>query len=120
MFGDVSNWFYQYVAGIRPDQNAPGFKHFFIEPKLTSTLQWAKADFESPYGKIKVDWKKQGTLLIVNINVPNNSSASLILPKGELVNSLPTIFDISKDSNEKMIFELKSGNYRITIDQKNN
>ena len=120
MFGDVSNWFYQYLAGIRPDQNAPGFKHFYIEPKLTNTLEWAKADFESPYGKIKVDWKRQETVLVLNIHVPNNSSASLILPKGELVKSLPTIFDVSKESNEKKIFELKSGNYKITIDQKNN
>ena len=28
MFGDISAWFYQYLAGIVPDAAKPGFKHF--------------------------------------------------------------------------------------------
>ena len=115
MFGDISNWFYQYIAGIRPDANAPGFKHFFIEPKLTDTLEWAKADFESPYGKIKVDWKRQNGLLVLNIVIPHNSKATLLLPKGEIVSTNKTILNSAKQTDEKMMFELTSGRYSLRV-----
>jgi alpha-L-rhamnosidase len=115
MFGDVSNWFYQYIAGIRPDTNAPGFKHFFIEPKLTTSLEWAAANFESAYGTIKVAWKKQGDLLELNIEIPHNSSATLILPKGKLTGADIALTSKKEHTSGKMTFELKSGTYNLNI-----
>ena len=115
MFGDVSNWFYQYIAGIRPDANAPGFKHFFIEPKLTTSLEWAAANFESAYGNIKVAWKKQGDLLELNIEIPHNSSATLILPKGKLTGADIALTSKKEHISGKMTFELKSGTYNLNI-----
>jgi len=34
MFGDISAWFYKYLAGIRPDPELPGFKRVLIRPYL--------------------------------------------------------------------------------------
>ena len=80
MFGDVSNWFYQNIAGIRPDQDAPGFKHFFVEPRLTEQLDWSHASYESPYGLIKLDWRKEGAKLYLEVDVPCDTSATVSLP----------------------------------------
>ena len=80
MFGDVSNWFYLNIAGIRPDMNHPGFKHFFIEPKLSTELDWCTTVFESNYGAIHVDWKKSGQKLSLKLTVPCNTTATVTLP----------------------------------------
>jgi len=80
MFGDVSNWFYQNIAGIRPDNSAPGFKHFFIEPRLTKQLDWCNAKYESPYGLIKVNWRKKGGKIFMEVEIPCNTSATVTLP----------------------------------------
>ncbi|MCX6903944.1 MAG: alpha-rhamnosidase, partial [Verrucomicrobia bacterium] len=34
MYGDVTAWFYKALAGIVPDLQAPGFKHFTIAPQV--------------------------------------------------------------------------------------
>ncbi len=115
MYGDVSNWFYQYIAGIRPDYAAPGFKHFFIEPMLTDKMDWAKADFESEYGAISVDWKKQNDKLMLNVEVPVNTSATILLPQGRLKNPDLGIFRKVCTDQEKISIEVGSGNYSIEL-----
>jgi alpha-L-rhamnosidase len=80
MFGDVSNWFYQNIAGIKPDIKSPGFKHFFIESQLIHHIEWCDAKFESPYGNINVKWEKKNGKLILNLEVPGNTTASVSLP----------------------------------------
>ena len=43
LFGDVSAWFYKTLAGIRPDPEQPGFKHFYVTPFFPADLKWVKA-----------------------------------------------------------------------------
>ena len=80
MFGDVSNWFIQWIAGIGLDPESPGFKHFFIRPKPVGDLTWAKATHFSPYGDIAASWKREGHHFRLSILVPPNSTATVILP----------------------------------------
>jgi len=80
MFGDISAWFYSYLAGIRADPAQPGFKHFFIKPMPVSDLEWVKAEHQSPYGLIRVEWKRLGPKSYqAKISVPAGTSATLIL-----------------------------------------
>ncbi|MCP4311260.1 MAG: family 78 glycoside hydrolase catalytic domain [Bacteroidetes bacterium] len=116
MFGDVSNWFYQYIAGIRPDYKAPGFKHFYVEPMLTEHLDWAKADFESAYGTIIAEWKKQNDQITLDVQVPANTSATIILPKGELTNVDVSMFKNISEEHGKTVIKVGSGNYKINLD----
>ncbi len=81
-FGDVSNWFYQWIAGIGLDSNAPGFKHIIIRPQPVGDLKWAKAWHESPYGKIEVSWKKQEGSFYLDVNIPANTTATVYIPTG--------------------------------------
>jgi alpha-L-rhamnosidase len=47
-----SRWFYQGLAGIRPDPAAPGFKKILIKPAIVGELTRVKAHYDSPYGRI--------------------------------------------------------------------
>ena len=83
MYSDVITWMYKYVAGIKADIKNPGFKHFFVEPKLIPEIDWAKAEHESPYGAVAVSWKKENGIFNIEVTVPCGSSATLILPSGK-------------------------------------
>jgi alpha-L-rhamnosidase len=78
--GDVTAWFITYLAGIRHDPDNPGFQRFLIKPEVIDDLQWVKAHHDSPYGRIKSAWKKEGGKLSLNVTVPANSTAEVHIP----------------------------------------
>lgn len=84
-FGDYCAWFYKTLAGIRPDENAPGFKHFFLQPAFVKALNFVKADHDSRYGQIKVAWTRKGRKIQLSAEVPAAATATLRLPAGALV-----------------------------------
>lgn len=80
MFGDVSAWFYKALAGLVPDPQAPGFEHFTVKPQLVGDLTWAKADYDSPRGRIVSDWQVDNGVFRLHLIVPANTSATVSLP----------------------------------------
>lgn len=78
--GGFDAFFFEGIGGIKPDVNAPGFKNIILEPKLINQLKWAKADYNSVYGKIVSSWKREGETLIWNVTIPVNATAELKLP----------------------------------------
>jgi len=83
MFGDVSDWFIQWLGGIGLDSESPGFKHIIIRPQPVGDLTWAKATHVSPYGLITSSWTKTGHFFKLTITIPPNCTASVILPAAE-------------------------------------
>jgi len=111
MFGSVVTWFYSAVGGIKPDPARAGWKHFMIEPKPVADLTYCKSSYNSLFGKIRSEWKKndKGDLDVV-IEVPANSSATFVLPgdhKAIKDNSGRDI--LVKILNGKYVAELQSG-----------
>ena len=83
MFGDVSNWFFQWIAGIGLDPQSDGFKHILIRPQPVGHLTWAKASVESPYGRISSSWKKDAKGFHLTIEIPANTTATVQMPGAE-------------------------------------
>lgn len=44
MFGDISAWFHQSLAGLNLDPVRPAFEHIVIRPRPVRDLKWVKAD----------------------------------------------------------------------------
>jgi alpha-L-rhamnosidase len=81
-FGSVVAWIYRAVAGIDASTANPGFHEILISPRLDSRLTEANAEYNSAYGKITTAWK--GTPVgpwILNVTVPANTTAQVILPR---------------------------------------
>jgi alpha-L-rhamnosidase len=76
--GNVDAWFYQTLAGIRPA--APGFKKILIQPAIVGDLTWVKARFDSPCGRILSQWKRHGAKLDMDITIPANTTATVVVP----------------------------------------
>jgi alpha-L-rhamnosidase len=72
-YNGIGIWFYQALAGIRPDPEAPGYKHFFVDPQPLKDIQWVKASQPTPYGNIDItiEGKK------ITISIPVGTTATL-------------------------------------------
>lgn len=79
-YGAVCDFLFSYTAGIRMDENAPGYRHFILKPIPGGTLTWAEAVFQSPCGEIRAAWKKEGETIRYSFTVPANTTATLFLP----------------------------------------
>lgn len=108
----MTQWFYDWLCGVRPDPAVPGFKHFFIQPHVPEGLAFAGMEFQSAYGRVATSWEKQVGRLIVRAEVPWNTSASVRLPQfqaeGMAVNGVRCASNV---------FTLPAGKWEITIKQ---
>ena len=76
----VFGWLMAYVAGIRPDPDGPGYKHFFIAPKMGGGVTWVRSSYDSVRGKIVSDWNIDNGLFSLRVVVPPNTTATITLP----------------------------------------
>jgi alpha-L-rhamnosidase len=81
-FASADNWLYHGLAGIRPDPSGPGFKKIIIEPAVVGDITWVKAHHDSPYGRIAVNWTREAGKLVLDVEVPPNTTATVHVPGG--------------------------------------
>ncbi|MBC2606112.1 alpha-L-rhamnosidase [Pelagicoccus albus] len=80
-YGAIGQWMYERLAGLSPDPEHPGYKHFFIRPLTSVPLDSAAAELETPYGKASSSWQKRADgSIILEVTVPPNSAATIIEP----------------------------------------
>lgn len=120
--GAVGEWMYRNILGINPDDDHPGYKHFTIHPRPGGTLTWAKGSYNSIHGLISSAWKSENGVFTLNVEIPVNTSATIILPAGakELisVNSLPvppSMIDTKHKIQKETALELGSGKYLFEV-----
>ena len=54
--GAVTSWMMDSQLGIKYDEEAPGYKHFVLQPVAGGTFTYANGSFESAYGTIYSGW----------------------------------------------------------------
>jgi alpha-L-rhamnosidase len=106
MFGDVSNWMMQWIAGIGLDPASPGFDHVVIRPQPVGSMTWASAWHDSPHGRIVSSWSRSGRRLTLKVTIPANSTASVWVPGRS-----PSGGRVVRHEAERTLFEIGSGSY---------
>lgn len=81
MNGGFAAFMHESIGGVRPDEQAAGYKHFYLKPQLTDQLEWVKTSVESPYGKIRSEWRNTGAAFLWDVEVPANTTATIFIPK---------------------------------------
>ena len=81
-FGAVGAWLYSDSLGISPDEENPGWKHFYLKPQpdFSGSMTFARGYYDSSYGRIESSWNRQGGGWRYQFTVPANTTATLILP----------------------------------------
>ncbi|MCL2894270.1 alpha-L-rhamnosidase [Brenneria tiliae] len=119
-FGCVGDWLYRYIAGIHLAH--PGYKEIVIHPHPDSKLEYAKASYDSVYGAIESAWRITAGKLVINIKIPANATAKIILPaamstdvhcNGGNLQQASGIADIQQNA-EGVILAAGSGKYQFS------
>jgi alpha-L-rhamnosidase len=114
-YGAIGDWMYRVVAGI--EIGTPGYKHILIQPQPDKRLSFAKAVFESSYGKIVSSWKIADGKMIVQVIIPANTTATIKLPttNAEKITdngiAILNLFKNIKQDGKHVVIEVGSGEY---------
>ncbi len=100
MFGTYTSWFIKSLAGIKTDEDSPGYKNVIISPNFSKGLDFVESKVRTVSGEyVKVRWEKIKNRVIVEINLPKKSSYSFVEPNRYVVLS-------KKTDGDKHIVEL--------------
>lgn len=124
----AGGWFYEGLAGIRPDERSPGFRHFTVRPAVVGDLSFVRARHLSPYGEIESSWRARrapgGTLreLHLEVTVPPGSLATVhvraVGPEQVREGDVPALqapgVRFIGMSGGHAMFRVPSGTYRFT------
>ena len=98
-WGDVSAWFYRYLAGINVNPQKQDANNINIEPVFIHKLDFVKASYTAKDGTVAVNWKRDNDTIIINTELTGKVYGKIILPNG---------FAFEDNSREK---ELKTAEY---------
>jgi alpha-L-rhamnosidase len=79
-YGAIGDWMYRILAGINQDTLGSGYKQIIIAPKPGGGLTSASAELETMYGKIRSSWKLNGKVFDLEVAIPANTTAKVVLP----------------------------------------
>ncbi|MGE7775572.1 family 78 glycoside hydrolase catalytic domain [Chitinophaga sp. NPDC101104] len=111
-YGAIGDWMYKTVTGIQPDPASPGYKQFRIQPRPGGGLTHASAEYKSLYGTIASKWKLDGGRLKLEVTVPANTTAKIVLPgaAGAAVTESGKPVQLSAEGKDASL-QVGSGNY---------
>ena len=119
MFGVVTEWYYRWLGGIRPDPDNPGFREFILNPSTPEGLDYIKSTYQSPYGEIVSNWKKLSSgSYVYEFEIPKGSTANVSLPSSSsqkiVVRDREGLVGNIKGLEEGK-FRLNNGKYVVTV-----
>ena len=100
-WGDVSAWFYIYLAGMKINPTCRDTTEVDIKPCFAEALSEVSAYHDMPDGKISVSWNRNGSKITLAIEAADKLHGKIGLPAG---------YAFEDGDTEK---ELKSGNYTV-------
>lgn len=75
---------YQRVAGIRPEKDAPRFRHVVFALQAYKRLSWCKTSIGSRYGHVSGRWKREGGQVIYEVDIPKRCTYRLCVNNFEI------------------------------------
>jgi alpha-L-rhamnosidase len=116
-FGAVYEWMVENIGGIQSD--GPAFKHIIIAPQPDDKLTFADTTYDSIHGPIETRWIKEGGRFRLQVAIPANTTATVIVPKADGSSILESGLPAGKAPGVQFIrreagatvFEVASGTY---------
>lgn len=123
MLGHLMEWFYAGLAGIKMAPDGIAYNKIEIKPQPVGDVTNAKAEYHSPYGTIKSEWKKEEKSFVMNIEIPANTTATVYLSStvSSAIMENGKNIKMSKDAqltgfeNGKTKIKLGSGKYNFIV-----
>ncbi len=121
MHSGFAAYFYESLGGIKSSYDQPGYKGFVVNPIFPDEITQTTVTIPTPYGAVSNSWEIEDKVFSMNLQVPFNTKARLVLSEKEL-ETLKINGESWAKNKEKHQVEaidnsdviLGSGNYEIT------
>ncbi len=126
----IGGYFIKGFGGIRPNPEQLGMQNMIIKPAPVGDVTFANTEYESMYGNVVVNWKKENNGAVFHIEIPINTIAKVYLPatskdvvqeSGVLAEKDENITFIGTEKNKAIgnyvIFNVSSGIYDFKVDE---
>jgi|GEM_PF-800057 len=77
-YAGICAYLYTDILGIRPDEEHPGYRHFYLSPKVSGSLTSAEGTYTTAHGDIGVSVKTNS----LDVVIPEGTTCTLTLPDG--------------------------------------
>jgi alpha-L-rhamnosidase len=121
-YGAIGDWMYRVMVGLDTYEDGVGYKHSKIMPHIGGGFTNASASLQTYYGKLSSSWKIESDKLIMDVEVPANSVATIFVPasdansiteSGKALNAVPEI-KVKGVEKGYVVVELGSGIYKFS------
>lgn len=116
-YGAIGEWMYRYVAGIDCASDSVAWDKIVLRPDLSAhAFKHAAAHYDSVRGRIAIAWNINRDQCELEVTLPGNTQAVLLLPKGDKVtiSENNSQHDWQQQLGQGQI-SLGSGSYRFII-----
>ncbi|MFL5741470.1 MAG: family 78 glycoside hydrolase catalytic domain [Flavisolibacter sp.] len=103
MLGHLMEWLFRGIGGIDQTENSVAYKEIRIKPEIVGDVNEAEASFQSVYGTISTEWRKQNNSLQIKIELPANTAAVVSLPATALSKIMEGNLPIEQSKEIKML-----------------
>ena len=93
MYSDVLSWLMKTVVGISPDDRVATFETITVKPYFFADLEYAKGHYDSPRGRVSVEWRRTDEGISLDITAPCDG---YVRYGGELIGSGKTTYIIPR------------------------
>jgi alpha-L-rhamnosidase len=121
-YGAIGDWMYRVMVGLDIDKDGIGYKKIRIQPHVGGKFTNASASYETQYGKLSSGWKIQDGKLILNAEVPANTTATIYIPataatdvleSGQPLSLVKELQVVGKEK-EYVVVKVGSGKYEFS------
>lgn len=85
MHSGFAAYFFESLGGIQSSTEKAGFKQFIVNPEFPAQISSTQVSVPTPFGTIKNSWNSEDGFLTMNLEVPFNTQAKIILNQIEFV-----------------------------------
>ncbi len=128
-FGAVCEWMFSTLAGIEPQ--SPGFQQIRIHPRPPApdsnpqhpAIHWVQAHYDSIHGRVGVAWAQDNGRFRLDVEIPANTSARVILPasrdatiqeSGQALSMVEGI-EVMRRADQQAELSIGSGTYQFVV-----
>jgi alpha-L-rhamnosidase len=83
-YGAIGDWMYRKMVGIDTYEDGVGYKHIKIKPHIGGDFTFASASLDTYYGKVSNNWKVEKDSLVMDVEIPANTTATVYIPAKDL------------------------------------
>ena len=127
-YGAIGDWMYRQMVGLDTEEDGVGYRKIRIQPHIGGGFTHAAVTYQTPYGKVSSGWKIENGKLLLEAEIPANTTATIYIPASSADRVLEGRRNISSVKNIQLgiggngyvQMTVGSGKYSFSTDWKMN